>query len=693
MNDVSICTPFRGESLALTTSTNSTSLILVDNNGEQVPSQVMSHNNEPLENLLQEDRRFPPSSDFTAQANAQLEIYERAEKDRLAFWELQAGDLEWSKKWDSVLDWQPPYAKWFIGGKLNASVNALDRHVAQGRGNRVAFYFEGEPGDTRTITYAQLLIEVKKAANALIEIGITAGDRVAIYMPMIPEAAIAMLACARIGAPHSVVFGGFSADALLSRIQDADAKLVITADGGFRKGAPFALKPAVDEALKGAHNVEKVLVVARTHQETAWSDRDIWWHDIVERQSSEHVAESFDSEHPLFILYTSGTTAKPKGIFHTTGGYLTQVAYTHKVVFDIKAESDIYWCTADVGWVTGHSYVVYGPLINGATQVMYEGTPDTPHKGRIFEIIAKYGVTILYTAPTLIRTWMKWGDEFPQAHNLQSLRLLGSVGEPINPEAWMWYREVIGGNRCPIVDTWWQTETGAIMISPLPGITATKPGSAMRTIPGISAQVVDENAVPVGNGRGGFLILDKPWPSMLRGIWGEDARYKETYWSRFDGIYFAGDGAKLDDEGAIWLLGRVDDVMNVSGHRISTTEVESSLVSHEAVAEAAVVGAADAMTGQGIVAFVILRTGIAHADGDLLLTELRNHVAKQIGPIAKPRQVLIVNELPKTRSGKIMRRLLKDVAEDRTVGDATTLADPNVMALISQGLKSAKDED
>ena len=693
INDVSICTPFCGESLALTLASNSISFTLVDNNHEQVISAVMSQNHESLENLLQEDRSFPPSADFAAKANAQLEIYERAEKDRLAFWELQASDLEWSQKWDSVLDWQPPYAKWFIGGKLNASVNALDRHVAQGRGDRVAFYFEGEPGDTRTITYAQLLIEVKKAANALIEIGITAGDRVAIYMPMIPEAAIAMLACARIGAPHSVVFGGFSADALLSRIQDADAKLVITADGGFRKGAPFALKPAVDEALKGAHNVEKVLVVARTKQETAWSDRDIWWHDIVDRQSSEHTAESFDSEHPLFILYTSGTTAKPKGIFHTTGGYLTQVAYTHKVVFDIKAESDIYWCTADVGWVTGHSYVVYGPLINGATQVMYEGTPDTPHKGRIFEIIAKYGVTILYTAPTLIRTWMKWGDEFPRAHNLESLRLLGSVGEPINPEAWMWYREIIGGNRCPIVDTWWQTETGAIMISPLPGITATKPGSAMRTIPGISAQVVNESAVPVGNGHGGFLILDKPWPSMLRGIWGEDARYKETYWSRFDGIYFAGDGAKLDDDGAIWLLGRVDDVMNVSGHRISTTEVESSLVSHEAVAEAAVVGAADAMTGQGIVAFVILRTGIAHADGDLLLTELRNHVAKQIGPIAKPRQVLIVNELPKTRSGKIMRRLLKDVAENRTVGDATTLADPNVMALISQGLKSAKDED
>ena len=693
INDVSICTPFCGESLALTADSNSIAFILVDNKDEQVISAVMSKDHEALENLLSEKREFAPSADFVAKANAQIEIYDRAERDRLAFWELQASDLEWSKKWDLVLDWQPPYAKWFIGGKLNASVNALDRHVAEGRGNRVAFYFEGEPGDTRTITYAQLLIEVKKAANALIEIGITAGDRVAIYMPMIPEAAIAMLACARIGAPHSVVFGGFSADALLSRIQDADAKLVITADGGFRKGAPFALKPAVDEALQGAHNVEKVLVVARTKQETTWSERDIWWHDIVDRQSSEHVAESFDSEHPLFILYTSGTTAKPKGIFHTTGGYLTQVAYTHKVVFDIKAESDIYWCTADVGWVTGHSYVVYGPLINGATQVMYEGTPDTPHKGRIFEIIAKYGVTILYTAPTLIRTWMKWGDEFPRAHNLESLRLLGSVGEPINPEAWMWYREIIGGNRCPIVDTWWQTETGAIMISPLPGITATKPGSAMRTIPGISAQVVNESAVPVGNGHGGFLILDKPWPSMLRGIWGEDARYKETYWSRFDGIYFAGDGAKLDDEGAIWLLGRVDDVMNVSGHRISTTEVESSLVSHEAVAEAAVVGAADAMTGQGIVAFVILRTGIAHADGDLLLTELRNHVAKQIGPIAKPRQVLIVNELPKTRSGKIMRRLLKDVAENRTVGDATTLADPNVMALISQGLKSAKDED
>ncbi len=648
---------------------------------------------ESLENLLSEDRHFSPSPEFAAHANAQAGEYAHANMDRLAFWEVQAGGLTWEKKWDTVLEWQPPYAKWFVGGKLNASVNALDVHVAEGRGDRVAIHFEGEPGDTQTFTYSQLLTEVKKTANALIEIGIKAGNRVAIYMPMIPEAAIAMLACARIGAPHSVVFGGFSADALLSRIQDADAKLVITADGGFRKGAAFALKPAVDEALKGQHNVEKVLVVQRTKQETAWSDRDIWWHEIVGRQSSEHVAESFDSEHPLFILYTSGTTAKPKGIFHTTGGYLTQVAYTHKVVFDIKAETDVYWCTADVGWITGHSYVVYGPLINGTTQVMYEGTPDTPHKGRIFEIVEKYGVTILYTAPTLIRTWMKWGDEFPQAHNLESLRLLGTVGEPINPEAWMWYREIIGGDRCPIVDTWWQTETGAIMISPLPGITATKPGSAMRPIPGISAKVVDDTGKPVADGHGGYLILDQPWPAMLRGIWGEDERYKETYWSRFDGIYFAGDGAKLDNEGAIWLLGRVDDVMNVSGHRISTTEVESALVSHEAVAEAAVVGAADAMTGQGIVAFVILRSGIAHASGEELNTQLRNHVAKEIGAIAKPRQILIVNELPKTRSGKIMRRLLRDVAEDRVVGDATTLADPNVMKLISDGLNSAKDED
>ena len=647
-----------------------------------------------IENLSQENRLFPPSPAFAAQANAKPDLYAHADKDRLAFWEEQARELTWDKPWDRVLEWNSPYAKWFIGGKINASVNALDRHVAAGRGERIAFHFEGEPGDTRTITYSQMLDDVSQAAHALTELGINAGDRVAIYMPMIPEAAVAMLACARIGAVHSVVFGGFSADALLSRIQDADAKLVITADGGFRKGAAFALKPAVDDALKGKHNVAKVLVVKRTNQETAWNpDRDIWWHEIVGRQSKSHTPEFFESEHPLFILYTSGTTAKPKGIFHTTGGYLTQAAYTHRVVFDIKPETDIYWCTADVGWITGHSYVVYGPLINGATQVMYEGTPDTPHKGRLFEIIAKYGVTILYTAPTLIRTWMKWGDEFPQAHNLSSLRLLGSVGEPINPEAWMWYREVIGANKCPIVDTWWQTETGAIMISPLPGVTATKPGSAMKAIPGISAKVVDDKGVAVPNGHGGFLILDQPWPSMLRGVWGEDERYRETYWSRFKGIYFAGDGAKLDDDGAVWLMGRVDDVMNISGHRISTTEVESALVSHPAVAEAAVVGAADEMTGQGIVAFVILRGGIPNVGGEELVKELRAHVTKEIGAIARPRQIMVVAELPKTRSGKIMRRLLKDVAENRAVGDATTLADPNVMKLISEGLNSSKDED
>jgi acetyl-CoA synthetase len=509
---------------------------------------------------------------------------------------------------------------------------------------------------------------------------------------MIPEAAVAMLACARVGAAHSVVFGGFSAEALISRINDADARLVITADGGYRKGSAFALKPAVDEALSGKHNVKNVLVVKRTGQEVAWTDRDVWWHELVDRQSEEHIAESFDSEHPLFILYTSGTTAKPKGIFHTTGGYLTQASYTHRAVFDLKPESDIYWCTADVGWITGHSYVVYGPLINGATQLMYEGTPDTPHKGRMFELIEKYKVTILYTAPTLIRTWMKWGDEFPNKYDLNSLRLLGSVGEPINPEAWMWYREVIGKNNCPIVDTWWQTETGAIMISPLPGVTATKPGSAMRPLPGISAKVVDDTAHEVGKGHGGYLILDKPWPSMLRGVWGEPERYQETYWSRYENVYFAGDGAKLDTDGAYWLLGRVDDVMNVSGHRISTTEVESALVSHEEVAEAAVVGANDAMTGQAIVAFVILRGGIDHTKGEALITALKAHVVKEIGAIARPRQILVVNELPKTRSGKIMRRLLRDVAENRQVGDSTTLADPNVMNLIKDGLATSTED-
>jgi len=648
---------------------------------------------ESFENLSYEDRTFPPSGSFIKNANAKSDIYQEAESDRLAFWEKQANRLHWDTKWSQVVNWQLPFAKWFIGGKLNASYNCLDIHVLEGRGNRVAFHFEGEPGDTQTITYKQLLSEVCKTTNALIELGIKQGDRVAIYMPMIPQAAIAMLACARLGAMHSVVFGGFSADSLLSRIQDADASLVITADGGYRKGSPLALKTAVDEALKGETSVKNVLVVKRTGQEVSWNEKDIWWHEIVEKQSDIHKAEFFDSENGLFILYTSGTTAKPKGIYHTTGGYLTQAAFTHHAVFDLKPEADVYWCTADVGWITGHSYVVYGPLINGATQVLYEGTPDTPTKGRVFELIEKYKVSILYTAPTLIRTWMKWGDEYPNKSDLSSLRLLGSVGEPINPEAWMWYRQVIGNNNCPIVDTWWQTETGAIMISPLPGVTATKPGSAMKPLPGISAQVVDDEGKVVGNGRGGYLVLNQPWPSMMRGIWKEPERYKETYWSRFNNLYFAGDGAKLDKDGAIWLLGRVDDVMNVSGHRISTTEVESALVSHEAVAEAAVVGANDEMTGQGIVAFVILRGGIEAASGETLVKQLRDHVAKEIGPIAKPRQIMVVAELPKTRSGKIMRRLLRDVAENRAVGDSTTLADPNVMKLISEGLQSGKSED
>jgi acetyl-CoA synthetase len=648
-----------------------------------------------LENLSYEERTFAPSPQFSAEANAQASLYDEADADRLGFWAKQAENLHWERKWDQVLDWQLPYAKWFIGGKINASYNCLDRHVLEGRGDRVAFYFEGEPGDTRTITYSQMFAEVKKTANALIELGVKTGDRVAIYMPMIPEAAIAMLACARLGALHSVIFGGFSAESLITRIEDADATLVITADGGFRKGSAFPLKPIVDEALASQpNNVKHVLVVRRTGEDTAFNPEiDIWWHEIVERQSDEHIAEFFDSEHPLFILYTSGTTGKPKGIFHTTGGYLTQVSYTHRVVFDIKPETDIFWCTADVGWVTGHSYVVYGPLANCATQVMYEGTPDTPTKGRIFQLVEKYKVTILYTAPTLIRTWMKWGAEFPRASDLSSLRLLGSVGEPINPEAWMWYREVIGGDTCPIVDTWWQTETGAIMISPLPGVSATKPGSAMKPLPGIIAKVVNDEAVAVERGSGGYLVLTEPWPSMLRGIWGSDERYKETYWSHFEGKYFAGDGAKLDEDGAIWLLGRVDDVMLISGHNISTTEVESALVSHPSVAEAAVVGASDSITGQAIVAFIILRGGVPSVGGDELIHDLKGHVAKHIGAIARPKQILVVSELPKTRSGKIMRRLLRDVADNRAVGDSTTLADPNVMKLISEGLKSGKVED
>jgi acetyl-CoA synthetase len=587
------------------------------------------------------------------------------------------------------LDWNnPPFAKWFIGGELNVAYNCVDRHVEAGLGDRVAIHWEGEPGDTRTISYADLHRSVGQAANALLSLGVQPTDRVTIYMPMIPEAAVAMLACARIGATHSVVFGGFSVDALKGRIQDQDATLVITADGGYRRGAPSALKPTVDEAVAQCPSVARVLVVRRTGQEVGWTEgRDVWWHDVVDTASPEHTALPFDSEHPLFILYTSGTTAKPKGILHTTGGYLTQVSYTHWAVFDLKADSDVYWCTADIGWVTGHSYIVYGPLSNGATQLMYEGTPDTPHRGRFWELVQKYKVSILYTAPTAIRTFAKWGDDIPAQFDLSSLRILGSVGEPINPEAWIWYRKNIGGDRCPVVDTWWQTETGAIMISPLPGVTASKPGSAMRPLPGVSADVVDDQGVSVPNGGGGYLVVRDPWPSMLRTVWGDDQRFIDTYWSRFAGLYFPGDGAKRDDDGGLWLLGRVDDVMLISGHNISTTEVESALVSHPKVAESAVVGATDPTTGQAIVAFVILRGGV---DGDeQLIRELRDHVAKTLGPIAKPRQILLVPELPKTRSGKIMRRLLRDVAENRALGDVTTLQDSTVMDLISTGLAAA----
>ena len=659
---------------------------------ESLQRQGSLVSDETLSNLLHENRTFEPPAELAKNANAKADMYAEAAKDRLAFWDKQAARLTWQTPWTQTLDWsKAPFAKWFVGGKLNVAYNCVDRHVENGLGDRVAFHFEGEPGDTQTITYRNLQDQVNKAANALTSLNVGKGDRVAIYMPMIPEAVVAMLACARVGAIHSVVFGGFSAEALRSRIDDAQAKLVITADGQNRRGSAMPLKPAVDEAVAQTPSVEKVLVVKRTGGEVAWTDKDIWWHDLVDGQSIDHKPEAFDSEQPLFILYTSGTTGKPKGILHTSGGYLTQASFTHFNVFDLKAETDIYWCTADIGWVTGHSYIVYGPLANGATQVIYEGTPDSPHKGRFWEIIEKYGVTIFYTAPTAIRTFMKWGTEFPEKHNLKSLRVLGSVGEPINPEAWMWYREVIGGNNCPIVDTWWQTETGAIMISPLPGVTATKPGSAMKPLPGIGAAIFDDNAEAVGNGQGGYLVLTEPWPSMLRGIWGDDERFVDTYWSRFAGKYFAGDGAKWDEDGAIWLLGRVDDVMNVSGHRISTTEVESALVSHPAVAEAAVVGASDSTTGQGIVAFVILRGGVE--DGEGLVKQLRDHVAKEIGPIAKPRQIMVVPELPKTRSGKIMRRLLRDVAENRSMGDATTLADPTVMNLISQGLATGKSED
>ncbi|QFY05619.1 acetate--CoA ligase [Nonomuraea phyllanthi] len=645
-----------------------------------------------LSNLLQENRRFAPPADLAAAANVTAAAYDEAAADRLAFWERAADRLTWAKRWDKTLEWNPPFAKWFVGGELNVAYNCVDRHVEEGRGDKVAYHWEGEPdGDSRTLTYNDLKREVSKAANALQELGVSKGDRVAIYMPMIPELPIAMLACARIGAIHSVVFGGFSAAALKSRIHDADAKLVITADGGYRRGNPSALKPTVDEAVAESPQVENVLVVRRTGQDVAFGGKDIWWHDLVDRQSDEHTAQPMDAEDPLYILYTSGTTGRPKGILHTTGGYLAQTAWTHYAVFDLKPETDIYWCTADIGWVTGHSYIVYGPLANGGTSVIYEGTPDTPHRGRFWEIVQKYKITILYTAPTAIRTFMKWGDDIPAKYDMSSLRILGSVGEPINPEAYVWYRENIGHDRCPVVDTWWQTETGAIMISPLPGVTSAKPGAAMRPLPGVSADVVDDQGNSVPNGGGGFLVVREPWPSMLRTIWGDDQRYIDTYWSRFDGMYFPGDGAKKDEDGDLWLLGRVDDVMLVSGHNISTTEVESALVSHPKVAEAAVVGATDPVTGQAIVSFVILR-GTAEESDDIA-AELRNHVAKTLGPIAKPRQILVVPELPKTRSGKIMRRLLRDVAENRSIGDVTTLADSTVMNLISEKLPSAKSED
>ncbi len=642
---------------------------------------------------------YPPSAAFRANANATADLYRDAEADRLQFWADQANRLSWDTPFGEVLDWSgAPIAKWFVGGKLNVAYNCVDRHVEAGNGDRVAIHWEGEPvGDARTLTYAQLQHEVCKAANTLTDLGLVAGDRVAIYMPMVPEAIVAMLACARLGVMHSVVFAGFSATALRARVEDAEAKLVITTDGQYRRGKAVSLKDAVDEAVANQPSVEHVLVVRRTGIDIDWiGGRDVWWHETVDNASAQHTPVAFDSEQPLFLLYTSGTTGKPKGIMHTAGGYLTQTSYTHYNVFDIKPETDVYWCTADIGWVTGHSYIVYGPLSNGATQVVYEGTPAYPDEHRHFQLIEKYGVTIYYTAPTLVRTFMKWGREIPYAHDLSSLRLLGSVGEPINPEAWRWYRLVFGGDTTPIVDTWWQTETGAAMIAPLPGVTSCKPGSAMRPLPGISAKIVDDDGnelKPATEGSDpvtGYLVLDQPWPAMLRGIWGDPERYQETYWSRFaeQGWYFAGDGARYGSDGEIWVLGRIDDVMNVSGHRISTAEVESALVGHAGVAEAAVVGASDDHTGQAICAFVILKAHHAEMSSQQMVEELRAEVAREISPIAKPREIHVVPELPKTRSGKIMRRLLRDVAEGRELGDTSTLVDPTVF----EAIRSSKAE-
>ena len=642
-----------------------------------------------ISDLLWEQRKFPPSAAFQANALvSETHLYDAAREDYEAFWATQATEtLTWNKPWNTICEWKSPYSKWFIGGELNVAYNCLDRHVEAGNGSKVAIHWEGEPGDTRTLTYTWLLDEVQKFSNVLKALGVQKGDRVNIYLPMIPEAVVAMLACARIGAAHSVVFGGFSSQALADRINDAEAKVLITADGGYRRGEVFPLKPQADEAVNSTPTIEHVVVVKRGGNDiTMREGRDHWYHDLMAVAEPVCVAEPMSSEQLLFLLYTSGTTGKPKGIMHTTGGYLTHVTYTHKYVFDLHPETDVYWCTADVGWITGHSYIVYGPLSNGATQVIYEGVPNYPENDRLWSIVEKYKVSIFYTAPTAIRTFMKWGVEEPQKHDLSSLRVIGSVGEPINPEAWMWYHENIGQGRCPVVDTWWQTETGGIMISPLPGVTTTKPGSATFPLPGIGAEVVDEKGNVITRG-GGYLTLTHPWPGMLRGIWGDPERFQETYWSKFPGRYFAGDGAKLDDDGYLWLLGRVDDVMNVSGHRISTTEVESALVSHPSVAEAAVVGANDATTGQAIIAYVTLRGGASVSENDL-----RNHVAKEIGAIAKPKAIFFTPDLPKTRSGKIMRRLLRDVAEGRNLGDTTTLADASVVTELQKRAAESNED-
>ncbi len=656
--------------------------------GEQ---QMSEQSGAAIEVVGHEQRTFPPPAAFQAQAlTADRTLYDEAAADREQFWARQASELvTWRQPWHTILDWDLPYAKWFVGGTLNIAENCLDRHVEAGRGSKVAYHWEGEPGDTRTITYAELLNDVCRFANVLKGLGVGKGDRVCLYMPMIPELPVAMLACARIGAPHSVVFGGFSSNALADRINDAEAKVLITADAGYRRGEPSSLKPAVDVALADTSTIEHVVVVDRcgTGPEMV-EGRDVWWHDLMADASPDCPAEEMDSEDLLYLLYTSGTTGKPKGIMHTTGGYLTQVAFTHKYVFDIHADTDVYWCAADIGWVTGHSYIVYGPLTNGVTSVMYEGVPNHPGNDRLWDMVERYGVTKFYTAPTAIRTFMKWGRQEPDGHDLSTLQVLGTVGEPINPEAWIWYHEVIGHESCPIVDTWWQTETGGMMIAPLPGVTTTRPGTATHPLPGISAELVDDEGNVVTEG-GGYLTITEPWPSMLRGIWGDDERYRETYWSRFDGRYFAGDGAKYDPDGYLWVLGRVDDVMNVSGHRLSTTEIESALVSHPSVAEAAVVGANDPTTGQIPVAYVILRGDV---DQEGLGETLRRHVSEEIGPIAKPKTVVIVPELPKTRSGKIMRRLLRDVAEGRDLGDTTTLADASVVDEISKRAASGGDE-